>query len=47
MKRREHLGDLDIDWRIILKYVLKEQGVRMWAATSFLRKAVSCGLSRT
>jgi hypothetical protein len=29
-KGRELLGDLDVDGRIILKSILKKQGVRMW-----------------
>jgi hypothetical protein len=30
LKVRNHVGDLDVDGRIILKYILKEEGVTVW-----------------
>jgi hypothetical protein len=30
MKGRDHMGDLVIDGRIIFKWILKKQGMRMW-----------------
>ena len=32
---RHHLGDLEIDWRIILKCMSKKQGVRIWSRFSW------------
>jgi len=29
MKGRDHLGDVSIDRRVLLKYVLEEKGVRV------------------
>jgi hypothetical protein len=30
MKRTDHLEDLGVDERIIIKWILKTQGVRVW-----------------
>jgi hypothetical protein len=30
LKRRDHLGDPGADGRIILKWFLKKQGVKLW-----------------
>jgi hypothetical protein len=31
LKVRDHLGDLGLDRRVILKWMLKKVGVRLWA----------------
>jgi hypothetical protein len=36
--RRDHLGDLGIDGRIILKLSLKKLGMKMWTEFVWLRK---------
>jgi hypothetical protein len=35
LKGRDHLKDLSIDGRIILKKILKKLGVRMWTASEY------------
>jgi hypothetical protein len=30
IKGRDHLGDIGVDWKIILKWILKKQRLRMW-----------------
>jgi hypothetical protein len=35
MKERDSLGDLGLDVGIMLKFILKKKGVRMW--TGFIR----------
>jgi hypothetical protein len=37
LEGRNHLGDLSIDERIILKWILKKQGMRMWTGFMWLR----------
>jgi hypothetical protein len=29
---RDHMGDLGVEWRIILEWILKKQGGRWWAS---------------
>jgi len=29
-ERRDHLRDLGIDWKMILKWITKKEHVRMW-----------------
>jgi hypothetical protein len=43
LKGRDHLGDLVVDGRIILKYMLNTQGARVWAGSFWLRIGRSCG----
>jgi hypothetical protein len=40
MKGRDQLRDLGVDNMIILKWILKKQGVMMWTGSSGLRKGV-------
>jgi hypothetical protein len=37
MKERVIWGDLDVHWRILLKLILKEQNVGLWAVFICLR----------
>jgi hypothetical protein len=36
LKKRNHLVDLVVDGRKLLKFILKKQGVMMWTAFSWL-----------
>jgi len=44
MKQTDHLGDPDIHGKIVLKWILKKEGVRMWTGIIWLmiRPAASC-----
>jgi hypothetical protein len=42
IKKRNHLGDLGVDGKIILKLILKKQGVRMQTGLKWLRRGI-CG----
>jgi len=44
---RDHMGELGMRLRIILKWILKKYGVRMWAGFIWLRKGISGGILRT
>jgi hypothetical protein len=44
LKGKDHLENLDINGRRVLKYILKKQGVRVWIGYMWLRKAASGGL---
>jgi hypothetical protein len=44
LKERDHLGDLGIEWRIILKWILNEQDGRTWTAFMWLRTGANFGL---
>jgi hypothetical protein len=46
VKGSDHTGDLDVEGRIILKWILKIQGVRVWAVFVWLRIGTSDGLLR-
>jgi len=37
MKERDHLGDPDIDGRIILRWIFRKCGVEVWTGLSWLR----------
>jgi hypothetical protein len=37
MKGRDHLEDVGIDVRIILKWIMKQYGVRLWTCFIWLR----------
>jgi hypothetical protein len=37
LKGRDHLEDVRVDWRIILKLIFKKQGGRFWTAFIWLR----------
>jgi hypothetical protein len=39
LKEKESLWDLGINGRIILKYILEKQGVRMWNGCKYLKTA--------
>jgi hypothetical protein len=36
VKERDHLEDLDVDGRIILKEILKKEGGKMWTGVIWL-----------
>jgi hypothetical protein len=38
LKETDHLGDLGLDGRMILKYILKEEGVSIYNRFIWLRK---------
>ena len=44
MKERDHLEDLHMDGRIILKLILRDYNGRMWTEFSWLRIGYSGGL---
>jgi hypothetical protein len=37
VKGRNHLGDVSVNGRIILKFILRKCGVRLWAGFMWLR----------
>jgi hypothetical protein len=41
---RDHLEDLDVDWRIILKWILGKQAGKLWTECIWLRIGISGGL---
>ena len=41
---RDHLEDLSVDRRIIMKRILKKEGERVWIGWIWLRIETSCGL---
>lgn len=44
LEGRDHLGDLGGDGRLILKWILNDNVVRMWAGFSWLKVEPSCRL---
>jgi hypothetical protein len=42
--KRDHLGDIGVDERIILERILKRQTVRMWTKFIWLRIGTSDGI---
>jgi hypothetical protein len=47
LKKRDHLGYLVIDAMIMLKLILKKQGVRVWTGFTCLRIRISGGFLKT
>jgi len=43
MRERDHLGDSGIEGRIILRWILRKQGVGIWTGSSWLRIGVGDG----
>jgi hypothetical protein len=41
---RNHLGNLDVDGRVTIKWTLKKQNVRLWTVCTWLRIGASGGL---
>jgi len=41
MRETQHLEGLDVEWRIILKWILKELCVRIWTELILLKVTVS------
>ena len=37
MRGTDHLEDLDVDWRIILKWIFRKWDVGVWTGSSWLR----------
>ena len=37
MSEGEHLGDPDVDGRVILRWILRKWNVRVWTGSSWLR----------
>jgi hypothetical protein len=44
LKGRDHLVDIGVDRRFLLKWILKKQGARMWTGFIWLRIGSSGGL---
>jgi len=44
LKERNHLGDKDLDGRIILKWILKKQAGRAWPGVTEVRIGASVGI---
>jgi hypothetical protein len=43
LKRRDHFAGLSVDGRIILKWILEKEGVRLWNGFNWLRMgAIIC-----
>jgi hypothetical protein len=38
---RQSSGDLSVDGRVVLKSILKEQGLRVWTGFILLRKEIN------
>jgi len=43
-ERKSHLGDLDVDGRIILRWILRMWDVGVWTGSSWLMIGISGGL---
>ena len=37
LKERDHLGDTDVDGRIILRWIFRKEDVRLWTGSSWHR----------
>jgi hypothetical protein len=44
LQKRNHLKDLDLDGKIILKWILKEQAGRAWPGVTEARIGVGVGI---
>jgi hypothetical protein len=44
LKERDHLGDINIDGMIILKWAIKKKGVRVWNGFTWHRVVTSGGI---
>jgi hypothetical protein len=44
LKGRDHLGELGVDGRLTLKWILKEEGLKMWTGFISLRLGTSGAL---
>jgi hypothetical protein len=44
LKESDHLEDLEMDGRIILKCILRQVDGRMWTGCTWLRRDTSAGL---
>jgi hypothetical protein len=44
LKGRDSFGDLDVIGRIVLRWILKKSGVRLWAGFMWLKKKSGGGL---
>jgi hypothetical protein len=44
MKGRDHLGDLGVDERIILEWILGKEGVKVWIGFIWIIIETSAGL---
>jgi hypothetical protein len=43
LNRRSHLGNLAINWRLVLKQISNKQGVRVWNGFNWLGTGFSAG----
>jgi len=43
LKKKVHLRGSDVNWKVILKLMLKEKDMRMWAGFEWLRVMISGG----
>jgi len=41
LRETQHLEELDLEWRIILKWILKELCVRIWTELILLRVTIN------
>jgi hypothetical protein len=39
--RRDHSEDLDVDWKIILEWILQKEGKKLWAGRIWLKIGTS------
>jgi len=44
LRERDHLGDLGVDGRIILRWILRKWDVGVWTGSSWLRVGTGGGL---
>jgi hypothetical protein len=43
LRERDRLGDPDVDGRIILRWIFRKWGVRVWTRSSCLRRGTGGG----
>ena len=43
LRERDHLGDADVDGRIILRSIFRKWDVGVWTGSSWLRIGTGCG----
>jgi hypothetical protein len=43
LKERDHLGDADVDGRIMIRWIVRKSGVGVWTGSDWLRIGTDCG----